>query len=85
VYEFNSTCSRLTRNSNKLKINSGWRLIEKSEATEPNNLIPAFLESYADFYILFLNEDPKRLPKHFIPNFLNNWTWLDRAEKFAVL
>lgn len=67
VYEFNSTCQQAYQEITKLKINNGLALIEKAKRQNPNNLIPVLLESYIDFYILFLNEDPKdyqiRYPK----------------------
>jgi tetratricopeptide (TPR) repeat protein len=67
VYEFNSTCQQAYQEITKLKISSGLALAEKARLQNPDNLIPLLLESYADFYILFLNEDPKdyqnRYPK----------------------
>jgi hypothetical protein len=67
VYEFNSTCQQAYQEITKLKINAGLALVEKAKQQNPDNLVPLFLESYADFYILFLNEDPKdyqtRYPK----------------------
>ena len=67
VYEFNSTCQQAYQEITKLKINSGMALIEKAKQQNPDNLIPLLLESYIDFYILFLNEDSKdyqtRYPK----------------------
>lgn len=59
VYEFNSTCQQAFQEITKLRINSGLTLLEKARQQNPDNLIPLLLESYADFYILFLNEDPK--------------------------
>lgn len=67
VYDFNATCQQAYLEITKLKINSGLSLIEKAKQQNPDNLIPILLESYVDFYILFLNEDPKdyqiRYPK----------------------
>ena len=67
VYDFNATCQQAYQEITKLKINSGLALIEKARQQNPDNLIPVLLESYVDFYILFLNEDPKdyqtRYPK----------------------
>jgi hypothetical protein len=59
VYDFNITCQQAYQEINKLKITNGLALIEKAKRENPDNLMPAFLESYADFYVLFLNEDPK--------------------------
>ena len=67
VYEFNSTCQQAYQEISKLKINSGLALVEKARQQNPDNLVPLLLESYADFYTLFLNEDPveyeSRYPK----------------------
>lgn len=59
VYEFNSTCQLAYQEITKLRLASGAALIEKAKQQNPENLVPLFLESYIDFYILFLNEDPK--------------------------
>jgi tetratricopeptide (TPR) repeat protein len=58
VYDFNSTCQQAYQELTKLRISSGLSLIEKAKQQNPDNLIPVFLESYAHFYTLFLNEDP---------------------------
>jgi tetratricopeptide (TPR) repeat protein len=58
VYDFNSTCQQAYQELTRLRINSGMALIEKARQQNPDNLIPVFLESYAHFYTLFLNEDP---------------------------
>ncbi len=67
VYEFNSTCQQAYQEITRLKINNGLALVEKARQQNPDNLVPVLLESYADFYTLFLNEDPKeyqlRYPK----------------------
>ncbi len=57
VYEFNSTCQHAYQEITKLKLNNGLALIEKEKKQNPNNLIPIILESYADFFELFFNED----------------------------
>ncbi len=59
VYDFNSLCQQAYQDITKLKIVSGLALVEKAKQQNPDNLIPILLESYADFYVLFLNEDPK--------------------------
>jgi tetratricopeptide (TPR) repeat protein len=67
VYEYNNTCQQAYLEISKLRINNGLALIEKAKHQNPDNLIPVLLESYADFYILFFNEDPadyaSRYPK----------------------
>lgn len=67
VYEYNNTCQQAYLEISKLRINNGLALVEKAKRQNPDNLIPVLLESYADFYILFFNEDPadyaSRYPK----------------------
>lgn len=67
VYEFNSTCQQAFQEITRLKIFTGLALVQKAREQNPNNLVPELLESYADFYVLFLNEDPReyaaRYPK----------------------
>lgn len=75
VYDFNSTCFQAYQEITKLKISSGLALIEKARQQNPDNLIPLLLESYADFYVLFLNEDPKEFDLRY-PRF---------AERYALL
>lgn len=57
VYEFNSTCQQAYQEITKLKLNNGLALLEKAKKQNPDNLIPVILESYADFFELFFNED----------------------------
>lgn len=58
VYEFNSLCQQAYKEITQLKLNNGLILIEKAKHQNPDNLIPLVLESYIDFFVLFLNEDP---------------------------
>lgn len=80
VYEFNSTCQQAYQEITKLKINSGLALVEKARQQNPNNLIPELLESYADFYILFLNEDPKEYQLRY-PRFAERISALEEGPK----
>jgi hypothetical protein len=57
VYDFNSTCQQAYKEIIQLKINNGLALIDKAKKQNADNLIPYLLESYADFFVLFLNED----------------------------
>jgi tetratricopeptide (TPR) repeat protein len=41
-----------------LKLATGKELIAKERLLNPDNLIPLILEGYADFFLLFFNEDP---------------------------
>lgn len=58
VYDFNAVCQQAYQEITKLKIDQGQALIQKAKQQNPNNLIPLVLESYIDFLILFLKEDP---------------------------
>lgn len=80
VYEFNSTCQQAYQEITKLKINSGLALVQKAREQNPNNLIPELLESYADFYVLFLNEDPKDYAVRY-PKFLERIDALEEGPK----
>src|SRR6478735_1008745 len=80
VFEFNSTCQQAYQEILKLKINSGLALVEKAKQQNPDNLIPLLLESYADFYILFLNEDPKDYASRF-PKFAERYSLISEGPK----
>lgn len=80
VYEFNSTCQQAYQEITRLKINSGLALTEKARQQNPDNLIPLLLESYADFYILFLNENPKDYQIRY-PKFLERIEQLQNGPK----
>ena len=68
VFDFDATCQEAYKNITALKINAGERLLNTARSQNPNNLIPDFLESYVDFFTLFLNEDPDEYRKR-KPNF----------------
>jgi tetratricopeptide (TPR) repeat protein len=76
VFDFNATCQEAYQNITALKINAGAQLINVARTQNPNNLIPDFLESYIDFYTLFLNEDPDEYDK-------KKSNFDDRIKKFA--
>lgn len=80
VYDFNATCLQAYQEITKLKINSGLALAEKARQQNPNNLIPLLLESYADFYTLFLNEDPKEFQQRY-PRFSERISLLQEGPK----
>ncbi|MES2330236.1 MAG: tetratricopeptide repeat protein [Bacteroidota bacterium] len=80
VYEFNSTCQQAYQEITKLKIAGGLALVEKARQQNPDNLIPELLESYADFYILFLNEDPKEFETRY-PKFIERINVLETGPK----
>lgn len=78
VYEFNSTCQQAYQEITRLKINSGLALLEKAKQQNPDNLVPVFLESYADFYILFFNENPADYANRY-PRFLECINQLEKG------
>jgi len=80
VYEFNSTCQQAYQEITRLKISSGLALIQKAKQQNPDNLIPVLLESYVDFYILFLNEDPKDYEIRY-PKFAERYDQLQEGPK----
>jgi len=57
-FDFNSNCQEAYRQIVQLKLETGVRILEAEKKRDPDNLIPAFLENYIDFFILFFNEDP---------------------------
>src|SRR6478672_11712622 len=80
VYEFNSTCQQAYQEITKLRIAPGLALVEKAKQQNPDNLIPLLLESYADFYVLFLNEDPAEFQSRY-PRFLERINVLEDGPK----
>lgn len=58
VFDFNATCIQSFQETTKLKIKPGKILAQKAIQLNQDNLIPILIESYADFYTLFLNENP---------------------------
>lgn len=64
VYDFDATCQQAYQEIFSLRINNGLQLIRKAKQEKPDNLIPVLLENYADFFVLFLNEDPNYYQQH---------------------
>lgn len=61
VYDFNATCQQAYKEITSLRLASGQKLVAQARAENPDNLIPDLLDSYADFFVLFFNEDPAEL------------------------
>lgn len=57
-YDFSLACQQAYKDILHLKIQSGREQIARIKKQEPNNLIPYLLESYANFFELFFNENP---------------------------
>jgi tetratricopeptide (TPR) repeat protein len=61
VYNFDATCQQAYREITSLRLENGQRLTALARQQNPDNLIPDLLDSYADFFVLFFNEDPAEL------------------------
>lgn len=65
-YDFNATCQRAYHELICLRVENGKKLLNEERQAHPDNLIPYFLDNYADLYPLFFNEDfaefDKKLP-----------------------
>src|SRR5882762_3008208 len=57
-FDFSNSCQQAYREIIQLKLSAGQKMLDAEKKKDPNNLIPAFLENYIDFFILFFNEDP---------------------------
>lgn len=58
TYDFNSRCEQAYEAIMELRLNAGKALLEAEKKENPDNLVPYFLDNYADFFPLFFNEDP---------------------------
>jgi tetratricopeptide (TPR) repeat protein len=61
VYDFNETCQQAYKEITSLRLISGQKLAAQAKQQDPDNLIPDMLNCYADFFVLFFNEDPVEL------------------------
>ena len=61
IYDFNATCQQAYQEIISLRLSNGQRLTAQARQENPDNLIPELLDSYADFFVLFFNEDPAEL------------------------
>ncbi|MBS1600310.1 MAG: tetratricopeptide repeat protein [Bacteroidetes bacterium] len=57
-FDFNNNCQKAYKEIIWLKLKSGQEILDNEKKTNPDNLIPYFLENYIDFFILFFNQDP---------------------------
>lgn len=58
VYDFNGRCQQAYAAIMQLRLDAGRAFLEAEKKENPDNLIPYFLDNYADFFTLFFNEDP---------------------------
>lgn len=61
IYDFNATCQQAYKEITSLRLENGQKLTALARQQNPDNLIPDLLDSYADFFVLFFNEDPAEL------------------------
>jgi tetratricopeptide (TPR) repeat protein len=57
-FDFDGTCQQAYKQIIQLKLQQGRQLLQAEQKEHPDNLIPAFLGNYIDFFELFFNEDP---------------------------
>lgn len=57
-YDFNSGCREAYAKILQWRFAEAAALLDAEHKRDPENLIPAFLENYLDFFTLFFNEDP---------------------------
>ncbi len=84
VYDFNATCIQAYQEVNKLKIAPATALIAKAKEQNPQNLVPALLDAYTDFYVLFLLENPADYKARF-KNFERSIDALENGPKNTAL
>jgi tetratricopeptide (TPR) repeat protein len=69
VFDWNENCIRAYHDVISLRINKAQPVLNAEKARNPKNLVPLLIENYIDFFVLFLNEDPKELKAR-----INNWS-----------
>lgn len=57
-FDFNPACQEAYRAITQLRLAEGQKMLDAEKRRDPGNLIPAYLENYIDFFVLFFNEDP---------------------------
>lgn len=56
-FDFNNNCQQAYNEIISLRIENGLRLLKDEKQIHPDNLIPYFLDNYADLFSLFFNEN----------------------------
>lgn len=59
VFDWNANCTKAYHDAISLKLAKAQSAINLEKQRNPSNLVPAFIENYIDFFILFLNENPQ--------------------------
>ncbi len=62
-YTFDKTCQLAYYSMMSLKFDDAKKYLAEEKIKNPDNLIPYFIENYADFYSLAINEDANELIK----------------------
>ena len=57
IFDYTSTCKQAYQSIFKLKITEGLKLLEKEKKENPSNYMPYFIENYADFLKLYVNDN----------------------------
>lgn len=57
-FTFDTPSQQAYRSLTSLRLQEGLQQLVIVQQADPDNLIPVFLENYADFFTLFMNEDP---------------------------
>lgn len=59
VFDWNANCTKAYHDAISLKLAKAHATLALEKQKNPDNLVPDLIENYIDFFILFLNEDPK--------------------------
>ena len=58
-FEYNANCKQAYQAIFKLKLAEGIQILEKEKKENPKNYLPYFIENYADFLKLYVNDNDK--------------------------
>ncbi len=58
-FEYNANCKQAYQAIFKLKLAEGIQILEKEKKENPKNYLPYFIENYADFLKLYVNDNEK--------------------------
>ena len=59
TFEYTANCKQAYQSIFKLKLNEGLLLLAKERKENPKNYLPFFIENYADFLKLYVNDNEK--------------------------
>jgi tetratricopeptide (TPR) repeat protein len=57
VFDFNTRCEQAYQQIMMMKTAEGQRMLNEEKKSNPNNLVPYFLENYIDMFTLFFHEN----------------------------